>query len=301
MSLLDEIKADLMNESANVANTLRKALLLADEAASPELRAWALSELEGYQEPPFDDVPSYRRVYLPVYGTFLGVGSQRNELITTSGLSDEIKDIADCLRVVDGVSALANNLTTGEKMFQRLLPVEMTELLRPHFRMPGMVLAKTYQQVPCYVFEAVLDSVKTRLLQFVWELQQQNVSPEDSTLEVGVAELGKGAFNITISGNNNIVAVGEEVHQEVSTIPKGDLEALLEHFRSHDVSSEDLLELEQAVLSDSPASDGDFGPKVTPWIGKMVWKAASGAWKVGADQAAVMVTKAILRYYGISE
>ena len=84
-------------------------------------------------------------------------------------------------------------------------------------------------------------------------------------------------------------------------IPKGDLEALLEHFRSHDVSSEDLLELEQAVLSDSPASDGDFGPKVTPWIGKMVWKAASGAWKVGADQAAVMVTKAILRYYGISE
>ena len=248
MSLFDEIKADLMNESANVANTLRKALLLADEAASPELRAWALSELEGYQEPPFDDVPSYRRVYLPVYGTFLGVGSQREELITTSGLSDEIKDIADCLRVVDGVSALANNLTTGENIFQRTLPVEMTELLREHVRMPGMALVKTYQRVPCYVFESVLDSVKTKLLQFVWELQQQNVSPGDSTPEVVGAEpevvgaepevvgaepevvgaepevvgadIVKGAFNITISGNNNIVNVGKKFTKKSARFPK---------------------------------------------------------------------------------
>ena len=95
--------------------------------------------------------------------------------------------------------------------------------------------------------------------------------------------------------------MGEEVHQEVSTISKGDLEALLEHFRSHDVSSEDLLELKQAVLSESPASDGNFGPKVSSWIGKMVSKAASGAWKVGVDQAVGIVTKAILRYNGISE
>ena len=72
MSLLDELRADLINDSANVATTLRKALVLADEVDSPELRAWTLSELEGYPEPPFDDVPSYRRVYLPVYGTFLG-------------------------------------------------------------------------------------------------------------------------------------------------------------------------------------------------------------------------------------
>ena len=73
-----------------------------------------MSELEGYPEPPFDGVPSYRHVYLPVYGTFLGGGSRREEQLTTSSLSDEMRDIADCLRVVDGVSALAYNLTTGE-------------------------------------------------------------------------------------------------------------------------------------------------------------------------------------------
>ena len=301
MSLLDELRADLTNDSANVASTLRKALVLAVEVASPELWAWALSELEGYPEPPFDGVPSYRRVYLPVYGTFLGGGSRREEQLTTSSLSDEMRDIADCLRVVDGVSALAYSLTTGEKMFQRPLPLEMTELLRPHLRMPGMALAKTYQQVPASVYESVLDRVKTKLLQFVLELQQQNVIPGDLSPEGVEAEIVKRAYNITISGGNNIVAVGGEVHQEVGTISKGDLEALLEHFRSHDVSSEDLLELKQAVLSDPPASDGNCGPKVASWIGKMVSKAASGAWKVSVDQAPVMVTKAILRYNGISE
>ena len=299
MSLLDELRADLINDSANVANTLRKALVLADEVASPELRAWILSELNGYPE--FDNVPDYRRVYLPVYGTFLGSGVKREELITTSGLSDEMRDKADCLRVVDGVSALAHNLATGEKMFQRPLPVEMTALLRLHLRMPGMALAKTYQQVPPYVFDEVLSSVKTRLLQFVLELQKKSVISGDLTSEVVDTELVNQAFTFYITGNNNIVAVGEEVHQEVSTISKGDLEALLEHFRSHDVSSEDLLELKQAVLSESPASDGNFGPKVSSWIGKMVSKAASGAWKVGVDQAVGIVTKAILRYNGISE
>ena len=38
MSLLDEIRTDLVNESANLPNTLRKAKILASEIGLPECR-----------------------------------------------------------------------------------------------------------------------------------------------------------------------------------------------------------------------------------------------------------------------
>ena len=69
MNLLDEIRADLIDQSASLPNTLRKARVLAHELQSQELRDWVNSELNGY---PNYDVPEYRRFRLPVFGTFHG-------------------------------------------------------------------------------------------------------------------------------------------------------------------------------------------------------------------------------------
>ena len=49
MSLLDEIRTDLVNESANLYSTLRKANLLANEIGLPAFREWVGFELEGGQ------------------------------------------------------------------------------------------------------------------------------------------------------------------------------------------------------------------------------------------------------------
>ena len=40
MSLFDEIRTDLVNESANFTNTLSKAKMLASEIRLPEFRDW---------------------------------------------------------------------------------------------------------------------------------------------------------------------------------------------------------------------------------------------------------------------
>lgn len=60
MSLLNEIRSDLVNESASLSNTLRKAKILASEIGLPEFREWVEFELNGYTD--WESVPEYRRV-----------------------------------------------------------------------------------------------------------------------------------------------------------------------------------------------------------------------------------------------
>ena len=297
MGVLDDIRADLIDSSASINNTLRKALVFAHEVHSPELRQWATSELNGYSLD--DTIPSYRRVPLPVFGTFVGVASQaRNVMLTTSGLPDDIKDIADYLLLLEGVAALEDTLATGEKELQRTLLPEMTELLRENLHMSGMKLFQAYQRVPRQVFAEVVDTVKTRLLEFVLELQDSRVTPEAlSTGEID-PELVRKAVDVRIYGNNNVIAVGEEVHQEVSNVSQQNLDSLLEHLRGNDVSDNDLIELKQAILSETQPPTGHFGPKVSSWIGGMVSKAASGAWNASIAVAPGILQNAIRSYYG---
>ena len=60
--MLNEIRDDLVNESVELSNTLRKAKILASALGLRELREWADFELSGYLEE--DQVPSYRRFRL---------------------------------------------------------------------------------------------------------------------------------------------------------------------------------------------------------------------------------------------
>ena len=50
MALIDNIRSDLIDESASVSNTLRKAKILANDLGLPEFREWVDSELNGYPD-----------------------------------------------------------------------------------------------------------------------------------------------------------------------------------------------------------------------------------------------------------
>ena len=50
MALMDDIRSDLIDESASVSNTLRKAKMLAYDLELPEFREWVDSELNGYPD-----------------------------------------------------------------------------------------------------------------------------------------------------------------------------------------------------------------------------------------------------------
>lgn len=84
------------------------------------------------------------------------------------------------------------------------------------------------------------------------------------------------------------------------TVTAGDFNSLAECLKAAGVENEDIESLKQAIEADpKPASSDKMGPNVSGWIGSMVSKAASGAWKIGSAVAAPLIVKAICAYYGI--
>ena len=296
MSLLDQICSDLVNESASLSNTLRKAKILASAIGLPEFRDWVDSELGGY--PDKEKVPSYRRFRPTNLGTFSGPfqSGVKNMVLPTYNLPDVVKDFAENQIFSHGVGELEAQAADSH---QWKWPQEMVMLARDAIPMQGgMVLIDAYQPIPAHIISGILDQVKTKLLDFVLGLQERNITSEDldnRTVEPGAV---RNLFNITIYGDRNIVASGEYVNQQVNPVEKGDIDSLLSCLRQLEVDNDDLTDLEAAVSAEPDAPGGQYGPRVRAWLGGMIFKAASRTWKIGVETASKVLTDALNGYYG---
>lgn len=300
MDLLDSIRDNLVNQSADIADTLRMATVLAEEYQSPVLREWAESELNEYPE--FALVPKYRRVRISLAGTFRdpaghtmpGVG------ISAARLPKEVRESINNLYIHDSVAALEEALASGHDVFHRVLPVEVVTWLRECNQMAGdMELVDAYQQISRYLLINILDNVRNRLLRFVLEMKERQVASDGGRSNDIGPEVARNAVNVNIYGDNNVVAAGENIQQEITPVQQGDLDSLVAYLRAHQVPDEDIQELTNAILLEPSAVSGEPGPSVNAWIGGMMSKAASGAWRVFLEQAPTLLVNAIKTYYGV--
>lgn len=300
MSLLDQIQDDLINPSANLSDILRRARVLASKLNSPELRDWAKHELDGYERR--EDLPEYRKMTLPVVGNYFGpLGSGwKNVNIPTMSLPKDLKAWATTFELYDNVAATEEMLRVEEDSLRRKHEPELTTLIRYHIgEQPPMVLTETFLPLPKYILKGVIDNIKNRLLDLVLDLQEKAVNPDDPESTGSKSDVVRGAVTNHIYGNNNVVAIGENISQQVSTVQKGDIGSLLEFFKENNVPDSDLEELRKAIVDDPGAAEGKFGPRVSSWMGGMVSKAASGAWQIAMPVATAMLQKGIESYYGI--
>ncbi len=294
--MLDEIRSDLVNESASLSNTLRKAKILASALGLPEFRDWIDFELGGY--PDRDSVPSYRRFRPTNLGTFAGPfqSGVKNVVLPTFDLPDTVKEFAENLIFFDGVGALEAQASSSH---QWKWPQEMVMLAQNSIQMTGgMVLVDAHQPIPSHVISGVLDQVKNRLLDFVLGLQESNVTAEDLDNRTVEPEVARNLFHINIYGDRNIVASGERVNQKVKIVQEGDIDSLLESLREFNVEDDDLSKLKDAVLAEPSATSGSYGPKVQSWLGGMISKAVTKTWNVGLENASKLLTDALNGYYG---
>ena len=297
MSMLDEIRSDLVNESASLSNTLRKAKILASAIGLPEFREWIDFELSGYTDT--DKVPSYRQFRPTNLGTFSGPlqSGVKNMVLATYNLPDAIREFAENLIFFDGVGALE---ARGSRSYQIKWPQEMVLLARESTRLSGgMILVDAHQPVEAHVTAGVLDQVKNRLLDFVLGLQESNVTSEDLDNRTVEAEVVRNIFHITIYGDHNVVASGEQVNQRVKTVQEGDIDSLLMVLREFNISEDDLSELKNAVSAEPSAPGGSYGPRVRAWLGGMISKAATSIWNVGLETASKVLTDTLKGYYGL--
>ena len=119
---------------------------------------------------------------------------------------------------------------------------------------------------------------------------------DSRTVETDVA---RNLFHIYVYGDRNIVATGEKVTQQVTTVQQGDLESLLNYLRTLNVEDTDLNELQNAIATEPTAPEESYGPKVKAWLGGMVAKATAGIWKIGLETGTKALTNALNGYYGL--
>lgn len=299
MNLLSEIRSDLVNESASLANTLRKAKILASEIGLAEFREWVEFELNGYQDR--ESVPEYRHLRPTNLGTLSGPFGRmdRNVVIPTFHLPEGVKVFAENMTFFEGVGELEAQAPRAP--LYKKWPQEFLMITREYTEWTGgMVLIDAQQPIPAHIILGVLDQVKNRLLSFVLELQENDITPENMKNQTVTPETARNLFNITIHGNQNTVATGENVNQTIKTVSKGDTDSLLNFLRELNLGDNDIREIAEAVSVEPVATGGRFGPRVRNWLGGMVEKITSGALAVGSNITVTMLTKALNDFYDIN-
>ena len=292
MKLLEELRNDLTSDSASLSNTLRKAKILAHRLKFPELRRWVASELTGYIDS--DDTPDYRRMKTVNLGTFHGAfgSAVKNHVLPTYNLPEPLKDFAENMIFPQSVRELEGMLSQESPRLP--WPAEAVMLAQEHIKVEGMVLVAAHKPIAEYAISGILDSVKNRLLDFVLD-----IPVTDEELEEGDFDRDKvrNVFFTNVYGSQNDVAVGENVSKETRLVIKDDRPSLLDHLRQQGISETDLQALEQALSSEPTASRRELGPKVNSWIGRMVGKAASGAWKIAVEAAPKVLLESLGQFY----
>jgi hypothetical protein len=148
----------------------------------------------------------------------------------------------------------------------------------------------------------VLNAVRNRILDFALALQKEAPTAGESvgnaTRQVEPSRVTQ-IFNTTVYGGSATLVGASDNSPITFNIVSNDFSSLKTALLDQGIAYEDIVELQRAVETDSPASRQGFGPKVSSWIGKMVKKAADGTWNVGVGTAGNLLAQAISKFHGL--
>jgi hypothetical protein len=303
MSLIQDIQAAAISQTTDVPTLLRMCKLLAARISHPQLNEWVDRELNGY--PDIESLPDYRVVRVDSYGTFHGGFRQANRLqIPVSILPENLREQFQHAYMISSISSYASLLvgdTTGRVSEQWPLAAAI------HYAStltPDMQCVAAWKEIPIGAVVRLLDSVKTRILDYVIDLARE--APNAGETPIGSqpplsTEKMTQIFNNTINGNvGNISNSGENFTQNAS-IQLGNWDSLTKQLTSLGLKPADF-EGMQSDLDEASATmdEKEKTTKASTWISRLTMKALEGASGVGIETAAAGVAKAIAAYMGLS-
>jgi hypothetical protein len=276
-----------------VDQLLRKALLVATKLDIQDFRDWIQLELKGY--PSSSEVPRYRiavaeiRLVNPVLGRLIPFFLPPD--IAGPLEKTQIRQAIGTLVELSGTPSDTFSLTIRPELRQSLVEVQ------GRFPMePVMQISRVY-------VTTVLDAVRNLILEWSLRLEQRGIMGEGMTFSPKEKDIAMSSSNIHIGSfqgvYGNIINSEVSLHQNME-VKAGDFASLAATLAKSGVEDGDIRALKEAVDSDStPVAAEKFSPRVSSWIGGMMTKAASGAWKVTLETAGKLLPTAIAAYYGL--
>ena len=305
MNLLSQIEDAAVESSIGVAELLRRCKILAARLQTDEFSKWVDMELQGYSSK--DDVPAYRILRVQSYGHFSGpFGSgRRNAIIPPMTIPEEYREIVHTAYTLMSVGSLEESISRsdGDNLHSNWPPDLVAHLGNEIYQ--DMVCTSAWRLIPRGAIVGILDTVRTRVLNFVLAIEAEAPSAGEASIgELSIPEEKVAqVFQTHIYGDvGNIAQSSSEFTQiSVSGVVEGDFESLKSYLLRQGLSGNDVEELHQAIEEDSKEGDPEkIGPSISSWLGKMILKASEGGLKFGSAVAAQLLTSALMNYLGLS-
>lgn len=289
---LQELASD---SDHDIADLLRKALVVATKLQLHDFKEWVLSELNGYED--LNSLPEYRRIKgdLRAQNPFHG-------LIPFIINEPEIREVVTKILVHESVSSiqqLVDSRESGSICFF-FGPEQEAALMRMQ---GGFAPLRPVRVVGPNQLISILNAVRTRMLEWALSLEAEGILGDGLSFSEKERKLAMTSKTIRIENFQGVlgdVHGGNVSQTNTITVQSGNFSSLANYLRQQGVSPTAITELEQAVLDDpEPKSAQALGAKVSAWIGRMVGLAASGGWEVSVATAGTLLAAAVSKFYGL--
>lgn len=216
MSLLRQIQDAAIDSSIDLPTLLRKCKVLAARLGNDDFKRWIDNELSGYDDK--DDLPEYRKLSVNSKGHFAGAygSGLRNGDIPLFCLPEDFRESL-------GHSYLMQPIAAIESLVAKSTSGTLQEPWDPDFVAhfgrriyEHMTCMQAWKVIPASALVAALDTVRTRVLNFVLEIEAQNpAAGEAMANEKPVPqETVQHIFNTYITGDvQNLSSGGTNVTQ----------------------------------------------------------------------------------------
>jgi hypothetical protein len=203
MSILQDIQAKAINPETNITNLLRMCMILAVRLRNEELRKWVSQELNGYE--PSTDLPDYRIVKCSSFGTFTdGYAVWNNLGISTFNVPENFHSYIHTQYFRQGIEVLSYMVSHAEEGSIKFGWEKMAAFIIAKYNYPESECLEAYRLVSVSVIAAIIDTVKTRILEFALEIEKEDPNAGETSGEMPriTAERSTNIFNTTIMANH---------------------------------------------------------------------------------------------------
>lgn len=291
MSLLTDIERAATTSTEPLTDLLRRCKVLAARLKHAEFASWVSHELNGY-DVGGDALPSYRRAATPnSQGTLLGPFAQaKNVPLPIRNLPEDVRKLLVRTPFHQSVGTLQELAKIDHQGHLRPWDPTLVGLLQNHFH-EDMSLAHAEVQIPPGTVAGILDTVRTRVLDFVLAIQAENPDagevapdapapiPSQNVTNIFNSTIVGGHANIGTTGSASIANSNATTTLNLDATKRGELESLIKDARVDAEKLPSKQKKKTVVALDRVASSAAAGrldpKKVREWM--LVFSAASAA------------------------
>ena len=210
MSLLRDIQDSAVDSRVPLTSLLRKCKILSVRLGSIEFKEWIDNELNGYSSK--DTVPKYRVLRVNSKGHFSGPfqSVMRNADIPLLCIPEEFREnlhTSFLMQSIASLESLVENTDSGSA--QEPWNPDLVAYIGQNIY-EGMNCVQAWKVIPINSVVAAIDSVRTRILSFVLEIEAEVPNAGEASINLIPASKDKVTqiFNTYITGNVGNVATG---------------------------------------------------------------------------------------------